>query len=275
MGFLSESKPCIGVTGPDRGGFMAWVFSWLAIKRAGGRAFRLTPNNGMVKKELQGLVVGGGADLDPGLYGAEKMHAVVSETRKERSLLRKAFVLVFFPLLFLIRKLFSTKKQLAKIDRKRDAFELALLKIFCEQKKPILGICRGAQLVNIYLGGTLYQDLSEFYREIPNVNSVLPRKEIIVEQDSRLGAILGETNLRVNALHHQAIRELGDGLKSVAREENGVVQAVEHQGHPFLIGVQWHPEYLPHIHAQRHLFQALVKASRSSDDQRSYDSNGC
>jgi len=260
MAFVGATKPRIGVSGPDRGGFMAWIFTWLAVKRAGGRAFRLTPSGKMPKKELHGLIVGGGADLDPGLYGEEKIEQIIEETRSERSLMRKIFVFVFFPLLFFARRLFSAKEPPAAEDNQRDAFELDLLKTFYEQEKPVLGICRGAQLINIFLGGTLHQDLSDFYREVPNVKSVLPGKVITIDKDSRIGSILGTMELRVNALHHQAIDRLGNELKDVARESNGVIQAIEHQRYPFLIGVQWHPEYLPHIHIQLHLFRALVQA---------------
>ena len=149
------------------------------------------------------------------------------------------------------------------MDRERDAFERELLAAFLERDRPVLGICRGAQLINIALGGTLHQDLSDFYREVPRVRTVLPRKAVEVAAGTRLAAALGVAGtVYVNGLHHQAIDELGEGLAVAAREQAGVVQAVEGAGEHFVLGVQWHPEYLPHLHAQRRVFRALVEACR-------------
>ena len=125
----------------------------------------------------------------------------------------------------------------------------------------MLGICRGAQLLNVYFGGSLYQNLKEFYIETPQVRTILPKKRIRIASDSKLADILQTTLCRVNALHKQAIKKTGDDIRVSAREPNDVVQAIEHTKLPFVLGVQWHPEYLPHIRAQRSLFRSLVAAT--------------
>jgi putative glutamine amidotransferase len=208
--------------------------------------------------QLDGLVLGGGADVDPGLYGSEKQEPA-GEARREPSLTRKAFAFVLFPFLLVVRRLFSTRERIRRVDEQRDAFELDLLEHCYTRKKPVLGICRGEQLINIFKGGNLHQDVSNFYRELPRMNSIRPCKQITVEPDSRLARIMGGTGFRVNALNHQAIDRVGAGLRAVAHEAGGIVQAVEDTDGEFLIGVQWHPEYLPHIRAQQHLFGELVR----------------
>jgi putative glutamine amidotransferase len=130
-----------------------------------------------------------------------------------------------------------------------------------ERKLPILGICRGAQLLNVHHGGTLFQNLQEFYQEIPKIKTILPKKEITILPSSILGQTIKKKNSRVNALHRQAINKLGHRLTVVATEKTGVIQAIERQSYPFLLGVQWHPEYLPQHQSQRAIFKALVKAS--------------
>ena len=123
----------------------------------------------------------------------------------------------------------------------------------------------GAQLVNVFLGGRLRRDLAAFYEEGRAVSSILPRKRIFVEPGSALARALGRTQCRVNALHRQAIddRHLGDGLVVVAHEASGVVQAVESNGPWHVLGVQWHPEYMPQRREQLGLFASLVANSQS------------
>ncbi|MDZ7691279.1 MAG: gamma-glutamyl-gamma-aminobutyrate hydrolase family protein [Balneolaceae bacterium] len=149
--------------------------------------------------------------------------------------------------------------------------ELYYLERAFDKQLPVLGICRGTQLINVKLGGSLYQDIGGFYGEIPQVYSILPKKKVKIDAESRLGKILNAADLSVNALHNQAISDLADPLKVVAREYNGIVQAVEFPKHPFLIGVQWHPEYMPQIKRQRQIFKALVQTARSgmSENQQS------
>lgn len=131
------------------------------------------------------------------------------------------------------------------------------------RRLPILGICRGCQLLNIYFGGSLYQSLNGFHIEDPEVRTILPRKRVIVPAETKLKA-MGRHPRRVNALHRQAIAQLGRGLRVAARDRNGIVQAIEHETMPFVVGVQWHPEYLPQMREPRALFRALVWHARAA-----------
>jgi putative glutamine amidotransferase len=131
---------------------------------------------------------------------------------------------------------------------------------------PILGICRGSQMLNIALGGTLHTDIHAVYVEAPRMRTVLPRKTIHVVEGSRLDRILRCNPCRVNALHHQSVDRVGRGLKVVARDESGIVQATEGAGPSFLLGVQWHPELLVFTRPQQRIFAALAEAARAAKE---------
>ena len=156
---------------------------------------------------------------------------------------------------------------------KRSIYQDSYLSLLAEavnHRLPVLGVCRGQQLINVFFGGTLHRDLSTFYVEDPEVRTILPRMVVLVEAGARLARCLGCGPERVNALHRHAIDRLGDGLRVAARDRNGIVQAIEHATLPLLLGVQWHPEYLPQIPAQRAIFQALVnEACRAGVDTAS------
>jgi putative glutamine amidotransferase len=147
-------------------------------------------------------------------------------------------------------------------DAARDQLEMRLIDEAVARRLPVLGICRGAQLLNVYFGGSLHRDLAGFYREDPETRTILPHKRIVITPGTRLARLLGHETRRVNALHRQAIDRLGRGVRVAARDRNGIVQAVEHESLPFVIGVQWHPEYLPQVPEQRKLFNALVAAAK-------------
>jgi putative glutamine amidotransferase len=234
----------------------------LALARAGATPLRVTPADPSAATEIDALVVGGGADIDPTLYGApsEPLGKVVeaANDRVRRHRVPVATRLVA-PALFLMRKLFATRS--VGKDSARDALEMRLLEGALARGLPVLGICRGAQLLNVVLGGTLFQDVAEFYVEAPQVRTVLARKLVSIEPRSRLAGHLGVTSCAVNALHHQAVRDLGKGLTVAAREGNGIVQAIEEPSHKYCIGVQWHPEYMPQHRVQQALFAGLVAAA--------------
>ncbi|MDZ7734737.1 MAG: gamma-glutamyl-gamma-aminobutyrate hydrolase family protein [Gammaproteobacteria bacterium] len=254
---FASSRPRIAVTGPDRGGLFAWLFTRHVIDRSGGRAVRVTPAHRYETLQFDGLVIGGGADVDPDLYGQQVQ---LPRPERERSLLGWLTALVLYPLLFLVRRLFSTKHYQG-LDRARDELEYGLLCEALKHGKPVLGICRGAQLINVNLDGTLHQDISDFYTESPRAWSILPRKTIHIQSGTLLREILQTESCRVNALHKQSINHVGDGLRVSAVEKNGIIQAIEGMNTDFLIGVQWHPEYLPHHARQQRLFSALVRHS--------------
>lgn len=258
------SRPWIGVTGPDRGGAVAWHATRTALRAVGGRAVRLTPSRSFDARHLAGLVLGGGADLSPVAADEpdEPFGETVAETREalSRGTVSLRTVLTA-PLTLLLRRLGAVKSH-HDLDPGRDLFEATLLEQAWTRGWPVLGICRGAQLMTVRTGGALHDDIGPLLGESPHIRSVLPRVPVTIERDSRLYGITGTERMTVNALHHQSIRTPGDRFRIVARDHRGIVQAVEHTARPFVLGVQWHPEYVPQHPRQRALFRALVDAAR-------------
>lgn len=228
-GRLRARRPVIGVTTARRRGGAMWLFNWLAVRRAGGQPRRITPARPVSIAELDGLVVGGGDDIGVSLYldGPD-----LPELRPD-----------------------------IRIDPERDALERDLIHAARLIDLPVLGICRGAQMINVALGGSLHTDIYDSYRDVPRLRTPLPRKDVMVEPGSRLHEILATTRCRVNALHHQSVKELGAGLAVVSRDEYGIVQAIEMERARYLIGVQWHPEFLVFDRGQMRLFERLVAAA--------------
>ena len=227
--------PLIGVTGPDSRLPWAWWATRLAILLAGGRALRLTPSTFRPHKrdKLQGLIIGGGDDIDAALYG--------EDTGK------------------------------APADSKRDAFEIELIKHALDTQLPLFGICRGAQLINVVLGGSLHSDIRPQRRHTSNRRTPLPRKTAIGSGQGRLHDIIRQPRWRINSLHHQAVDRLGEGMAVAAQDLDGFVQAVENRGEHYILGVQWHPEYLPYLGHQRAIFRTLVRLARAARPERLYD----
>lgn len=273
----------------------------VAVWRAGGRAVRITPSHPRSLDGLNALIIGGGADVDPKLYNEERVVPELrKQLRKEvkrRWQRRETWALIgftpengfkpsvkcqlragwkllgyrigmivdlsFLILLWSVRHLMSIPWQAALQEHKnRDELEVPLVRDAISRGLPVFGICRGMQLINVCLGGSLHQEISVFYEESPILTTLLPRKRIQVSATSNLRRILRHLSVRVNSLHYQAVKSLGSGLKCVALEPNGVVQAIEHTGAPFILGVQWHPEYLPFEPSQQRLFESLVTAGR-------------
>ncbi|KAA0020694.1 type 1 glutamine amidotransferase [Salinicola corii] len=236
------SRPLIGITTSDHKSFLAWWCDWISVWRAGGRPLRISPARPL-RRPVDGLIIGGGDDIGAQRYGGEMQLDV-------------------------------------RIDPARDELELELLARYLPERIPILGICRGAQIINIHCGGSLIEDIQTTYRHIRNRRMVLPRKRIEIEPFSQLADILNRRYCHVNSLHHQAVDRPGDGLKVVAHDRDDLVQAIESDRHPFLIGVQWHPEFLLFSRSQQRLIRALVDAARlgaatprqsPGDDGRSLD----
>ncbi|WP_134500481.1 gamma-glutamyl-gamma-aminobutyrate hydrolase family protein [Microvirga pakistanensis] len=218
------TRPLIGVTTSRRGGWRSYLMHRLALARVGARSVRLVPGEPLPQEPLQGLVIGGGDDIGAEIYGGQVLPDV-------------------------------------RIDPDRDKMELSLLKAALPQQLPILGICRGSQMINVALGGSLHTDIYEVYVQAPKMRTVLPKKRVTIEADSRLDRILRCNPCLVNALHHQSVDRLGEGLRIAAHDESGIVQAIENERAPFLIGVQWHPELLVWKKPQQRLFAALAHAA--------------
>ena len=133
---------------------------------------------------------------------------------------------------------------------------------------PVLGICRGAQMINVSRGGSLHRDIRQVYDGVGRRRTPLPQMTVMIESDSRLAALLGRTKARVNALHSQSVDRIGRGLKVVARDRQGIVQGLEAVGPDFLFGVQWHPEFLVFDRGQQRLFSRLVERARDHAAER-------
>ena len=180
-----------------------------------------------------GLCLPGGPDVEPTLYG--------EETRADCAV---------------------------EVDKDLDRAEILLARWALEADKPVLAICRGAQVLNVALGGTLWQDVGTQGATEHNHSQDGSRQELThnidVSRDSRLHAIAGAQRVDVNSMHHQALRDLGRDLVVTARAHDGLVEAVEHPGRRFVVGLQCHPEelYLERDWARR-LFADFVAAARA------------
>lgn len=203
-----------------------------AIARAGGTPILLpvqASDLSHVVAMLDGLVLAGGDDIDPAAYGEEN---------------RACGVL---------------------LDARRQRNDLELARLARTHELPLLGICLGAQLMNVATGGTLVQDIpSECSGALEHRGGAGKRRRhvIDVEHGSRLASVLRTTSVDVNSGHHQSVREPGEGLRVVARTADGVVEAVEDASHPFYFGVQWHPEDMAGEESAELLFAAFLEAAR-------------
>ncbi len=189
-----------------------------------------------IYESLDAVFLPGGADIDPISYGTEP-HPMCDKT-----------------------------------DRERDRVELALARWAIADGKPVLGVCRGMQLVNIAAGGTLYQDLATQYANGIK-HDYLPfggrghardflAHEIRIVDDSRLDRLFGTGTIKVNSMHHQGVRDIGAGLVATAYAPDGLVEALEGTGAAYLLAVQWHPEALTEKdEATRRLFAGFVEAA--------------
>jgi putative glutamine amidotransferase len=154
-----------------------------------------------------------------------------------------------------------------RVEPEVDAVDMYLARHALRHGKPVLGICRGCQVLNVAAGGSLFQDLPTQWErgQLLQHRQQAPRwhasHELQVVPGSLLAGILGDTRLRVNSFHHQAIRSCGRGMRTVAQASDGVVEAIEGEGSVFAVGVQWHPEGMLSRHPlQQRLFDAFIQA---------------
>jgi putative glutamine amidotransferase len=269
-----SGKPLIGVSGPDEGGWPAWFFTRLVLWRCGARALRLTPSRGGDVGVLDGLIIGGGADVteplsdaldDEGQPPLGELESVAGKEERQRWLHA-----LLAPIIILIRWIGSRRGHGA--DPARDQLEQRLLVEADRRGLPVLGICRGAQLMSVLNGGQLVRDVNTLYEERPRLYTVLPRRQVQLEAGTLMRRVLGRDHALVNSLHHHAVQSVGRGFSVAAREAEGVVQAVERVRPVLWWGVQWHPEYLPQSALQLELVRFWVGVCRAHAGQREHDS---
>lgn len=228
-------QPLIGITTYARnenGQFMLPAVYVDAVRRAGGIPVLLPPGEDhqeILLHHLDGIILAGGGDISPSYYNGK------------------------------------THPTIYMVDIERDRSELALIKKLIAKDLPTLCICRGSQILNVALGGSLIEHLPD---EVGNdVAHRLPPRErtehpINLEPTSQLAQIMGKTTIVTASWHHQAVRNLALGLNVVAYAPDGTIEGIEKPDHPWLIGVQWHPELTAATDETQHrLFEALVVAA--------------
>lgn len=208
-----------------------------AVTAAGGIPIILPPqpkHHRSLVEMIDALLLTGGADLDPTLYGDRVLHAATYD-----------------------------------VDELRDTFELSLTRLALERQLPLFCVCRGIQVLNVARGGTLYQDLPDQYggalqhrQQHAGIPMDMPAHRLQVAETSLLASVYGSVEIDANSLHHQAVKDLGSDLTINACTEDGVIEAVSYDRHPFALGIQWHPELMYERHPE-HLapFRSLVNAA--------------
>lgn len=234
-------KPLIGVTCSWNSENERWYSNRMyveAVRMAGGVPLLLAGNGEddivEVTSVVHGLILSGGVDVDPIFFGEDPIPSV------------------------------------REISPERDSYEITLSKLALSSGMPVLGICRGAQVMNIAAGGDVYQDI---YNQQPNQSLIKhwqespswhPTHNITVQEGTLLASILGAGTRRVNSYHHQAVRKLAPGFVVSARSADGIIEAIEKPGDLFTLGVQCHPETLWERHSVFiNLFTKLVEAAKT------------
>jgi len=237
-------QPLIGITGrsekavrPPNIPLAAAAVEYVrAVERCGGAPVVIPPHLAQpavepLLRRLDGLILSGGGDLSPDLFGEEDSGL------------------------------------LWQVDEARDQTEIELARLALASGTPTLAICRGIQVVNVAAGGSLIQDIST---EVPDAlpHTTLAGRPVPViahavqvEPDTRLADIVGAGELPVNSAHHQAVKDVGRGLTITARAPDGVIEGIEAAEHPFYVGVQWHPEVMTDTPHMRRLFERLIEAA--------------
>jgi putative glutamine amidotransferase len=242
-------RPIIGITCDydwEKGIFQLKPGYVEGIHRCGGLPFIIPPLYGdtvykginQIIKQLDGLLLSGGQDVHPHYFG-EAPHASIG-----------------------------------RVNPYRDEMELALCRYAVKSGIPVFGICRGLQLLNIALGGDVYQDLKAQLEDKHLICHDQPAPkwfgfhDVHIKEGSRLHKILGTSTLPTNSFHHQAVREPAPQLEVVGTTADGVIEALELNHHPFIIGVQWHPECMLDDPFMLKLFQAFVDSAIEASDSK-------
>lgn len=237
---MSKRRPLIGITTdthdkPNQ--YESPCGYSISVERAGGLPILLPYKTDVSLIPLyvdlcDGIILSGGNDIDPATYNNAPYHP-----------------------------------KAAPIDPLRQTFEMALLAEVERRSKPVLGICLGSQMMNVYRGGSLHQYLPEIPRDGALEHGKLeegryPRHSVTVEADSILGKVFGKTDVLANSSHKQAVNKLGKGLRVIATSADGVIEATEDSTFPLWLGVQWHPERLSDEADHLNLFKLLIERAR-------------
>jgi len=223
---MGKQKPLVVVSGSSKGSRSAWQASRILLGIHGAQSRFVHPNNWSEEISMDGLLLLGGVDIDPALYGGKPHPSIM------------------------------------RIEPERDHMELQLLQYAKRENLPIMGICRGMQMINLSYGGTLLPHIGDLELDFVHHKTLFPMKRVNVIDGTRLHAIFDSHRVKVNALHHQTVERLGVGLRKAAHDRNGIIQAIEHNEAPFVMGVQWHPEFMPYMWHTQRLFDAFVRAAR-------------
>lgn len=215
------NKPIIGITTDIDGEHLRLNRDYCeAVQKAGGVPLLLPPvdDTAAYAEIINGLIIPGGADIDPSYYGEEML------------------------------------PQVRLGSRKRSDFEISLLREATNLHKPVLGICYGMQLINVFFGGMLYQDIDA--QVSVAINHKNGYHTIVITENK----FLGNGMFSVNSSHHQAIKALGKGLSAIAYSEDNLIEALTKEDYNFLIGIQWHPERSLQNELSMNVFKSFIKA---------------
>lgn len=228
--------PIIGITTHSRNDNGEYLLPGTyvdAVQAAGGTPILLPPNQPhpeALLNVLDGLVLSGGGDINPDLYEGLPHHSIYGT------------------------------------DEDRDTFEFALTQVALKSTIPVLGICRGMQMLTVASGGSLVAHVPEVYGDRIPHRLDHPRRpiphEVFLTPESRLAEILGTEALSIVSWHHQAARSVPLGWRLAAQAADGVIEALEHLQHPWMMALQWHPEMSADHPAHQRLFKSFVMAAR-------------
>jgi len=236
IGITSQPKQTIGSSGNLDSHVIGHTYTD-SVLRAGGIPVILPPvandDVAALVDRLDGIVLTGGGDMDPGRYGEEP------------------------------------HPDIRKVNTARDEFELAIVHEAKSRRLPVLAICRGLQVVNVALGGTLIQDIPSVVGSTDHgvIGEAVyqAHQQVTIDTDSDIAKAVGKTEIMVNSIHHQAVKDLAPGFRPVAWANDGVIEGIQHEDDEWaLLAVQWHPEYLGHNcdEASHLLFEAFVESIR-------------
>nr|BBJ03447.1 hypothetical protein YBY_12950 [Marinobacter nauticus] len=220
----------IGISGPARRSTAHRLIN-LGLRLHGAHTHYIRPGSSTDVSLLDGLVLSGGTHVHPNRYGQQPQVT-------------------------------------ARYDLKRDETDFRLLKQVEEIDIPVLGICRGAQFINVFHGGSLCQNVTPLRMKTRHRPLLLPLQTVQLVQDSRIGRLMHSTLIGANRIHSQAIKHLGRNLRVTALDNDLFVQAIENTGQQWLMGVQWHPEYLLYHTGHRRIFSHFVHAARARKLER-------